>query len=84
MNEARDGFDLRPSPRWSARFLGLGASPHFPIALGLRSFRSSFQEEHMWPYLMAASTVATAPIIILFFFVQRTFIEGISVTGLKG
>jgi len=38
----------------------------------------------MWPYLMAASTVATAPIIILFFFVQRTFIEGISVTGLKG
>jgi ABC-type glycerol-3-phosphate transport system permease component len=56
----------------------------FPIALGLRSFRSSFQEAHMWPYLMAASTVATAPIIFIFFFVQRTFIEGISVTGLKG
>jgi multiple sugar transport system permease protein len=56
----------------------------FPIALGLQSFRSQFQEALMWPYLMAASTVAAAPLIIIFFAVQRTFIEGISVTGLKG
>ena len=38
----------------------------------------------MWPYMMAASTAATAPVIILYFFVQRTFVEGISITGLKG
>ena len=56
----------------------------YPIALGLRSFRSEFQEELMWPYLMAASTVSAAPLIILFFLVQRTFIEGISITGIKG
>ncbi len=56
----------------------------FPISLGLQSFRSQFQEELMWPYLMAASTVSAAPLIIIFFAVQRTFIEGISVTGLKG
>jgi multiple sugar transport system permease protein len=56
----------------------------YPISLGLRSFRSEFQEELMWPYLMAASTVSAAPLIILFFLVQRTFIEGISITGIKG
>lgn len=56
----------------------------FPIALGLQSFRSQFQEALMWPYLMAASTVSAAPLIFIFFAVQRTFIEGISVTGLKG
>jgi len=33
---------------------------------------------------MAASTVTTLPIIILFFFTQRTFIQGIALTGLKG
>lgn len=56
----------------------------YPIALGLRSFRGEFQEELMWPYLMAASAVSAAPLIILFFLVQRTFIEGISITGIKG
>jgi multiple sugar transport system permease protein len=33
---------------------------------------------------MAVSTIAAAPIIIIFFFAQRTFIEGIALTGLKG
>ena len=56
----------------------------FPLALGLQAFHSEFQEELMWPYLMAASTTAAAPVIILFFFVQRTFVEGISITGIKG
>jgi ABC-type glycerol-3-phosphate transport system permease component len=36
-----------------------------------------------YPYLMAVSTLATLPVVILFLFAQRTFIEGISVTGLK-
>jgi ABC-type glycerol-3-phosphate transport system permease component len=35
---------------------------------------------------MAAATAATAPIVILFFFAQRTFIQGIAIqgTGAKG
>ncbi len=37
-----------------------------------------------YPYLMAMSAVVTLPILLLFFFAQRTFIEGISLTGLKG
>lgn len=38
----------------------------------------------VWPYLMAASTVTILPIIIMYFFTQRTFIEGIALTGVKG
>jgi multiple sugar transport system permease protein len=33
---------------------------------------------------MAASTIVVAPVIILFFFMQKTFIQGIALTGLKG
>jgi ABC-type glycerol-3-phosphate transport system permease component len=36
-----------------------------------------------YPYLMAISTLVVLPILILFFFGQRMFIEGISLTGLK-
>jgi len=32
---------------------------------------------------MAASTIVTAPVIITFFFTQRTFVEGIAATGIK-
>src|SRR5690606_29527608 len=58
-------------------FLGpliyLSEESQYPIALGLRQFRTAFQEALMWPYMMAASTAATLPVIVLFFFVQRTF-----------
>jgi multiple sugar transport system permease protein len=33
---------------------------------------------------MAASSLVVAPIIILFFFTQRTFIQGIAMSGIKG
>jgi len=33
---------------------------------------------------MAASIVLTTPVIILYFFTQRTFIQGITLTGLRG
>ena len=56
----------------------------FPLALGLQSMRSSFQEALVWPYLMAASTMIVAPIIIIFFLTQRTFVEGITLSGVKG
>jgi multiple sugar transport system permease protein len=37
-----------------------------------------------YPHLMAVSTIVALPVIIIFILAQRTFIEGISVTGLKG
>ena len=36
-----------------------------------------------YPYLMAVSTIVVLPILIIFFFSQRAFIEGISMTGIK-
>lgn len=56
----------------------------FPLSLGLESMRSSFQEALVWPYLMAGSTMIVAPIIFTFFLTQRTFVEGITLTGIKG
>lgn len=37
-----------------------------------------------YPHLMAVSTIVALPVIIIFILAQRTFIEGISTTGLKG
>ena len=56
----------------------------YPLALGMQSMRASFVEKLVWPYVMAASTLVVAPIILLFFVAQRTFIEGITLTGIKG
>jgi ABC-type glycerol-3-phosphate transport system permease component len=52
-----------------------------PIALGLASFST---EAGMQPQLyMAAATFSIVPVIVLFLFVQKQFIEGIARTGIK-
>jgi multiple sugar transport system permease protein len=54
----------------------------FTLALGLQFF----QAQHggtPWNLLMAACTLVTAPLLILFLLTQRTFIEGIATTGMK-
>ncbi|MHB0857125.1 MAG: carbohydrate ABC transporter permease [Anaerolineae bacterium] len=57
----------------------------FPISLGLQQLRmASWREQQVWPYLMAASTAVIAPVIIIFYLAQRTFVEGITLTGIKG
>ena len=56
----------------------------FPVSLGLAQFNSAFAESLRWPYTMAASTVVVLPIIVLFFVAQRTFVEGVTITGIKG
>ncbi|MCE5198962.1 MAG: carbohydrate ABC transporter permease [Armatimonadota bacterium] len=45
-----------------------------------------FQGEHGSEFgmVMAASTLVMLPVLILFFFTQRYFIEGITLTGIKG
>jgi multiple sugar transport system permease protein len=56
----------------------------FPISLGLQRFMGQFVEALAWPYLMAASTVTIVPIVVMYFLAQRTFIEGIAISGIKG
>jgi multiple sugar transport system permease protein len=53
----------------------------FTMALGLQDFQG--RHEVAWNLLMAASVVFTLPIIVAFFFAQRTFIQGVKLTGLK-
>lgn len=53
----------------------------YPLAYGLQQFLSNHGSE--WARLMAASTLFVLPVIVLFFFAQRTFIEGIATTGGK-
>lgn len=61
--------------------LFLHSPRNFTMALGLQDFQG--QKTIVWNQLMAASTVFTMPIIVAFFFAQRTFIQGIKLTGSK-
>lgn len=54
----------------------------YTVTLGLQFFRSTYTTN--WAYLMAASLVTTLPVIAVFFAAQRYFIEGITLTGVKG
>jgi multiple sugar transport system permease protein len=55
----------------------------FTLALGLQNFQSQLGGTP-WHILMAASVLTILPVIALFFLAQRTFIEGIATTGIKG
>lgn len=54
----------------------------YTLALGLQSFQSQ-SGGTAWHHLMAASTLVVLPVLVLFFFTQRSFIEGIATTGGK-
>ncbi|MCL5947342.1 MAG: carbohydrate ABC transporter permease, partial [Chloroflexi bacterium] len=54
----------------------------FTLSVGLQAFQSDHATE--WAQLMAAATVFTLPVVALFFALQRYFVQGLAVTGLKG
>lgn len=70
---------------WNA-FIGpliyINDAAKYTLSLGLQQFQTQHGAE--WALIMAASVLITIPIIVLFFFTQRTFIQGISLTGIKG
>lgn len=51
------------------------------ISLGLQMFKNMYGAQ--WQLMMAASALTMIPTVVLFFFTQRTFIEGITMTGIK-
>lgn len=67
-------------------FLGpviyLNSLEQYTLSIGLRLFQ--FQYFARYDLIMASSTVTTLPILLLFFIAQRTFIQGITLTGIKG
>jgi multiple sugar transport system permease protein len=62
--------------------LYLSDPDRFPLSYGLEQFISSHHSETS--LLLAAAVLFTLPIVVLFFVAQRTFLQGIAATGLKG
>lgn len=54
----------------------------YTLAVGLQQLSST--RAAAWPLLMGGSLLMSLPIVLLFFFAQKTFIEGVSTGGLKG
>jgi multiple sugar transport system permease protein len=71
---------------WNDFFLPLlyvGENPdHWTASIGLAQFRNLHQVQ--WPLTMAATLLIMAPVIALFFLAQRAFVEGVTLTGVKG
>ena len=67
-------------------FLGpllyLNSESKYTVSLGLRMFQGMYNAE--WHLMMAAAALALLPVMVIFFIGQRYFIEGITLTGIKG
>jgi ABC-type glycerol-3-phosphate transport system permease component len=61
----------------------LQSKDKFTLALGLRLFQTQYAIDDI-EGLMAVSLIVLAPIALIFLFAQRQFIEGITLTGIKG
>jgi multiple sugar transport system permease protein len=60
-----------------------GENPaNWTVSVGLSQFRTIYQVQ--WNLTMAATLIAIAPVILLFFLAQRAFVEGVTLTGVKG
>ena len=71
---------------WNAYFgplIYLNDTSRYTISLGIANMQSTYGFTN-FAWIMAATVMSVVPIIVLFFFAQRTFIEGIALTGLKG
>ena len=72
---------------WNSFFwplLLLGDQAHFTLPLGLSFFRLGGGYSNNWPPLMATVVMATIPVLVLYIFFQRYFVEGIASSGVKG
>jgi multiple sugar transport system permease protein len=53
----------------------------YTLSLGLAMFRTQYGSEY--GQMMAVATLMVVPIVVLFFFAQKTFIQGIKTSGMK-
>jgi multiple sugar transport system permease protein len=57
----------------------------YTLTLGLARFGGpGYQAYTDWPLVMAAATLSTIPLLLIFLFTQRFFIRGIALTGISG
>jgi multiple sugar transport system permease protein len=57
-------------------------SDWYTLSVALANFRTAHGVE--WNLMMAATLIFILPVIVVFFFAQKVFVEGISLTGVKG
>lgn len=55
-----------------------------PLGLAMFSARSEVQELITWNVIMAAALISIMPVLVVFLFMQKYFIEALTLTGLKG
>ena len=55
---------------------------HWTLSLGLSQFRTQYQVQ--WNLTMMATILFMAPVILLFLAAQKAFVEGVTLTGVKG
>jgi ABC-type glycerol-3-phosphate transport system permease component len=67
---------------FTAPLIYLSTKDQFTISVGLRAFQTEQNFLHV-PLLMASSTVAVVPLVVLFFIGQKFFVQGISLSGMK-
>ncbi len=59
------------------------SSPNlFPVSVGLNFFKENYGTIY-YDRMIAASVLSMIPMLLIFFFAQRYFIEGIQLTGMK-
>ena len=75
------GFPLKLA-LWLGPLIYLSDQNMYTLSLGIYEYRGQYGAE--WQLLMAASVLITLPVILLFFFMQKTFVQGIALTGIKG
>lgn len=54
----------------------------WPVAYGMATFHGTHGTD--WGTTMAVTVLVTIPVVVVFFLAQRTFVEGITFTGVKG
>ena len=65
-----------------SQMLYINSSRKFTVSLGLRMFID--QADVKWGPLLAMSLLSIVPSLLIFFFNQKEFVEGVATTGLKG
>lgn len=62
----------------------LSSESKYTLQLGLTMFKAGGGGIPMWHWMMAASLVVMLPVLIIFFLGQKYFVEGVTLTGIKG
>lgn len=67
-----------------APLIYLSDASKWTLQLGLTTFEAGGGGVPLWNFMMAASLVIMLPVLIVFFFAQRFFIESVAISGIKG